>query len=101
MLTKGQIRESAIMELTWRGVKCWRQNNIAVRGRTFIGELGLPDIIGHHRQTGLFVGAEVKTITDKLSGAQKKFLADLKDAGGLSLIATEEKGIVVLKEFVL
>lgn len=99
-LTKGQIRESAIQELTLRGVHCWKQNNLAVRGRKFIGEEGLPDIIGFVKSTGQFVGCEVKTVGDRLSDGQKGFLLRLSVAGGVALIAKQsDAGAVILEPF--
>lgn len=98
-LTKGEIRASAIKELQYRGVTCWKQNNLAVRGRIFIGERGLPDVIGFTK-TAVFVGCEIKTLNDRLSDEQKKFLTNLKKAGGVALIARQSNtGAVVLEEW--
>lgn len=49
-LTKGFIRESAIKELTWRGNTVWIQNNLAVKGRKFIGKRGQADVIGYRNK---------------------------------------------------
>lgn len=98
-LTKGTIRESAIKELTWRGATVWPQNNLAVPGRKFIGRRGVADIIGFTR-AGLFLAAEVKTINDRLSDDQIKFLNDVKKAGGLAYIACQSAtGQVELREW--
>lgn len=97
-LTKATIRESAIKELTWRGMDVWRQNNIAVRGRTFIGRLGVSDIIGITKD-GRWVACEVKTLNDRLSDDQIKFLNDIKTSGGLAFIACQEGGRIVVKEW--
>jgi len=99
ILTKGEIRKSALIELKLRGVNCWPQNNLAVRGRKFIGRLGVSDIIGFHSKTGVFVACEVKTVTDKFSDDQKQFLSEVKKAGGIAMIATQQYNQVILKEW--
>lgn len=99
MLTKGQIRASAIKEMEYRQVSCWIQNNHPTPGRAFIGRKGVPDVIGIS-PAGLFVGCEVKTLTDKLSMDQIEFLDNLENRGGIAIIATENKhGHVVLVEW--
>lgn len=99
MLTKSHIRKIAIDILTLRGLKVWKQNNIAVRGRKFIGEYGVGDVIGWHKKTGVFCGCEVKTLSDTLSNDQITWLTNLTNAGGIALIATEQSAQVVLIEF--
>lgn len=97
-LTKGEIRESAITELTYRGVYCWKQNNLAVRKRAFIGERGLPDVIGYVKATGVFCACEIKTLNDRLSDDQIRFLQNLKAAGGIAIVAKQNiTGHVVLE----
>lgn len=89
LLTKGEITKSALTELKLRGVNAWMQNNLAVRGRKFIGRKGVSDIMGFHSRTGLIVACEVKTINDTFSDEQKEFLTEVKNAGGIALIATQ------------
>lgn len=96
-LTKGQITKSALTELNLRGVTCWAQNNLAVRGRKFIGRKGVSDIIGFTRNTGLFVVCEVKTINDTFSDEQKEFLTEVKNAGGIAVFATQVGNQVVIR----
>lgn len=95
-LTKATIRASAIKELTWRGYDVWINNNIAVRGRAFIGRLGVSDIIGITRD-GRWVVAEIKTLNDSLSSNQITFLNDVKKAGGEAYIAHQVGNRVELK----
>lgn len=86
--------------LTARGCKVWRQNNLAVVGRRFTGLYGVPDLIGFHLKTGVFVGCEVKAHGDKLSDYQKLFLSELLLAGGFALLAIEgDRGNVILKDY--
>lgn len=102
ILTKGEISDSALKELRFRKVYCWLQNNIAVRGRSFRGELGLPDIIGIDETTGLWVVAEVKTIRDIISDDQRKFLNRVVKSGGKAFIAKQsDTGAVILEEWTI
>jgi hypothetical protein len=97
-LTKATIRESALKELTWRGYDVWIQNNIAVRGRKFIGRRGVPDIIGITKDAR-WVVCEVKTLNDRLSDDQIDFLNSVKKAGGEVYIAHQVGNQVELKEW--
>lgn len=97
-LTKAHIRASAITELAYRGYNVWRNNNIAVRGRTFIGRLGVSDLIGITKD-GRWVACEIKTLSDRLSKDQIDFLNDIKNAGGEAFIATQEGTRVVIKKW--
>lgn len=97
-LSKSHIRASAITELTWRGHTVWRQNNIAVRGRTFIGRLGVSDVIGITKD-GRWVACEIKTLSDRLSDDQILFLNDIKKTGGEAYIAHQVGNRVELKEW--
>lgn len=97
-LTKGEIRASAIKELTWRGHTVWINNNLAVRKRKFIGRLGVSDVIGITKD-GRWVACEIKTLNDRLSNDQIDFLNDVKKAGGIALIACQEGSRVELKEW--
>lgn len=97
-LTKAHIRASAITELTWRGHTVWIQNNLAVKGRKFIGRRGVADIIGITKD-GRWVVAEVKTLNDTLSPDQITFLNDIKKAGGEAYTAIQVGSQVELKEW--
>ena len=99
-LTISTIRESAIRELTWRGNTVWVQNNLAVRGRKFIGKRGQSDVIGFRNCDAVMVVCEVKTIGDRLSDDQIKFLNDIKRAGGIAYLACQSAtGAVELREW--
>lgn len=97
-LSKGHIRASAIKELTWRGHTVWINNNLAVRKRKFIGRLGVSDVIGITKD-GRWVACEIKTLNDRLSHDQIKFLNDVKKAGGLAYIACQAGSRVELREW--
>jgi len=89
-LTAGEITSSALTELSLRGWECWRQNQIRVPGRNFVGRLGLTDILGFNRRTGIILLCEVKTINDELSDDQITLLCQVKTAGGMALVATDD-----------
>lgn len=96
-MTKGEIRESALKELRYRRCTVWPQNNLAVRGRRFIGRKGVADVIGF-TERGLFVACEIKTVGDVLSDDQIEFLNDVKNSGGAAMIAKQSKtGAVILE----
>lgn len=98
-LTKAQIRATAIKMLTWSQCTVWVQNNLAVRGRKFIGKRGQSDLMGFRNKDGVIVACEIKTLNDRLSDDQILFLNDVKRAGGLAYIACQEGSQVVLKEW--
>jgi hypothetical protein len=101
ILTKGQIRESAIKELTYRKCIVWPQNNISVRGRKFVGRKGVSDVLGI-TPAGLFLACEIKTVNDFLSDDQIDFLNDITRSGGCAYIAKQsDNGQVVLVEWVI
>lgn len=98
-LTAGQITKVAIMILESRKCFVWRSNNLPVPGRKFTGLKGVSDICGFHKVTGVAVYCEVKTVNDRFSEYQVNFMERAKKAGCHCLIATEEKGNVVIKEW--
>ncbi len=92
--TASQITAYVLEVLPLYGFDVWRQNNHATKGRSFIGRKGLPDVIGFHRKTGLFVAVEVKAGKDNLSPEQVEFLASLNRSGGLGVVATDRKNFL-------
>lgn len=100
-LDKGHIRKIALEILKLRGFRVWPQNNVrAVRGRSFVGQKGVSDIIGWQIHTGLLCFAEVKTLTDKLSEDQIELLSSLHQSGGIALIATQSGTGVTIVPFI-
>lgn len=97
-LTKATIRASAIAEMEWKGHSIWIQNNLAVKGRKFIGRRGQSDLVGFTKY-GQFLAVEVKTLNDRLSDDQIKFLNDVKKAGGLAYLAVQEGTRVELRDW--
>jgi hypothetical protein len=98
-LTSGIITKQAIEELNNRGCNVWRNNNLAVKGRAFIGLRGVPDIVGFHKFTAVAVYCEVKTINDRMSEHQVNFMYKAKQSGCMCLIATDDNGKVKLTEW--
>lgn len=98
-LSKSVITRDALMELSFRGCFVWRNNNIAIRGRKFIGERGVPDITGFHKKTGVAVYCEVKTINDRFSMDQIIFMNRAKLAGCHCLVASDDNGKTKISEW--
>ena len=92
--TASELTEYALHQLTMMGFTAWRQNNLAVRGRKFIGKKGMPDIIGYDSE-GCAVWCEVKTINDKISEHQIDFMTDAMHAGCRVLICMQDKELMV------
>jgi hypothetical protein len=71
--------------------RVWRNNNIAVKGRKFIGKKGVPDIVGYDKN-GIAIYCEVKSGKDKLSEEQIAFMTHATSMGCRTLIATDKDG---------
>lgn len=93
-----QLTKWALVVLTTKGCKVWRQNNLAAPGRKFIGMRGLPDVVGYDAE-GHAVYCEVKAVGDKLSDAQIAFMSDASKAGCKTFIAYEHNGAMMLKQW--
>lgn len=98
-LTASQITKAALIMLEMRGYYVWRNNNLPVPGRKFIGERGVADITGFQKNSGVALYCEVKTVNDRFSDYQKNFMNRAVTAGCHCLVATEESGKVVLKDW--
>jgi len=97
--TASKLTEYALYELAMMGFTVWRQNNLSVPGRKFIGKRGMSDIIGYD-EGGYAVYCEVKTINDKLSQHQIDFMTDATDAGCRVFICMQDKDFnVTLKNW--
>ena len=97
-MTANELTKEAIKTLNKNSAFVWRNNNLAVKGRTFIGLKGVPDIVGFTNQ-GVAVYCETKAIGDKLSTYQIAFLNLAKASKCLCYIATEENGNLSLNEY--
>ena len=51
-----------------------------------------PDMVG--QQVAVFVAAEVKTATGRLTGEQQNFLNKVRDAGGLAVVIRSENDTI-------
>lgn len=100
-LTASQITKTAMRLLENNKCFIWRNNNLAVKGRSFIGLKGVPDIVGFQKFTGVAVYCEVKTKSDKFSEYQVNFLNKAKTSGCHCLVAIDQDGEVILKEWPL
>lgn len=89
-LTASDLTKSALIELGYRNIIAWRNNNVrAVPGRIFTGRKGVSDIIGFHKKTGVFFAGEVKSGKDKLSIDQIEFLQQVSLSGGIAVVIHE------------
>ena len=92
-MTTGDITKHALRVLDLMGFEAWRNNNLAVKGRKFIGKRGVSDIIGFDRLSGkgTFMLCEVKNEGDELSEDQIKLLDEATAAGCKCFIARVDK----------
>ena len=88
-MTASDLTKMMLDYLKERGNDVWRNNNLAVKGRLFIGRKGVPDIIGYGKKYGQFIGCEVKAIGDRVSPEQMSFLINLAMAGGIAMICQQ------------
>ena len=95
-----KITQIAINLLTLHNYEVWRQNNLAVKGRAFIGKKGIGDISGYCKQFGWRVECEVKSIGDKLSDEQVEFMTNLHNSSGCAFIAHQLENKVVISRFI-
>lgn len=86
-LTAGEIAKDVIKGMTERGFSCWRNNNIAVPGRKFIGRKGVSDIAGFNKSNGVALYVEVKAHGDRLSDEQIQFLSEVVRSGAWAFLA--------------
>lgn len=98
-MTANEITALALKELDKRDCEVWRQNQLRVKGRKFRGRLGLSDIQGFQRNTGLAVYCEVKAGEDSLSDDQIDFLNKAQRAGCVCLVATNYGKQLLIYEY--
>lgn len=85
-ISANTLTKQALKILDMKGYEVWRNNNLAVRGRTFNGRRGVSDITGFHRSTGKFIACEVKAGKDRLTVDQAYFLDGVRKAGGIAIV---------------
>lgn len=95
-ITAAQLTKWAIVVLTTKGFTVWRQNNLAVPGRKFIGLKGVPDVIGYDKE-GRAVYCEVKAGEDRLSEAQIDFMSSASKAGCRTYISHDKGGAMTIQ----
>ena len=88
-MTASDLTKMMMDYLKERGNDVWRNNNLAVKGRSFIGRKGVSDVIGYSKKYGQFIGCEVKAIGDRVSPEQLSFLINLAMAGGIAMICQQ------------
>lgn len=96
--TASELTKMMIDYLNSKGMEVWRNNNLAVKGRAFIGRKGVPDIIGYDRKHGQFVGCEIKKLGDRISPEQFSFLTHLGMTGGASMLCSQISNETIILE---
>ena len=94
-MTASELTKWAIAILDLRHSTVWRNNNLAVKGRKFIGRKGVPDVIGWDRRDGRAVWCEIKTKNDRLSEDQIRFLDEANKAGCHCYMVTFNKSAIL------
>lgn len=97
--TAGEITDHAIKFLTAFGYKCWRNNNLAVKGRKFTGQKGVGDISGYKLHTGQRLECEVKKKGDTIKKEQREFLTEAKANNCHVYLATQKGEEIVIEKF--
>jgi len=93
MTNTNALTKSIVDWLNMSGHFVWRNNNAAVYDptrkvfRSNSTKKGIADIIGAHRDNGKLIAIEVKVGKDRLTPEQVAFLNDVKQRGGISLVA--------------
>ncbi len=87
-MTHGELKKAAMKVLTQAGCKVWSNSTGRFRGYQ-MGLKGVPDIIGLHLRSGLFIAVDAKAGSDKLSEAQAQFLNSVHRAGGFAFEARD------------
>lgn len=92
-MSEAAIQRQILDWLKAKGIFHWRQNTGVGRGFTRYGINGCSDILGilkmdpKYAPIGRFFAIEVKAPKGKPSKDQEKFLADVKRAGGIAIVA--------------
>lgn len=76
-----------------RGHHAWRNNSgvlpITSKGKSRmikIGQKGLPDVLGYHKETGRLIAIECKVGRNKLSPAQEERIEHMKACNVLAFV---------------
>lgn len=92
-VSANDLTKHVLKILDLKGFKAWRNNTTGVydptkkifrRNPALLK--GVPDVLGYHKKTALFICVEVKSGKDKLSQEQINFLNDVKLSGGLQFV---------------
>lgn len=91
------IQNSILEYLTLRGHLCWRNNSGKVKTANRYIQLapkGSPDIIGIHKDTGAFIGLEVKKPGKKPTEEQMRFREEIAGRGGIAGVVCSLEDVV-------
>ena len=95
-VTANGMTKHIIFRLQSVGFNVWNQYNGGVydpkKGiyrKNPLFKKGIPDVIGFHRKTGIFIGIEVKVGKDKESLHQTMMLKEIIDSGAFGFVARD------------
>lgn len=105
------IQRAILDYLCYRGIMCWRENNMASplhgAGNKIVGfkhgdphRKGIPDILGILPKTGRLIGIEVKSDIGKQSADQKLFQERMEKQGAIYILARSIDDVeAILRQF--
>ena len=93
-LKEVEIQKQILAVLKNLRIKAWRSNNIAVKGRKFIGLKGVPDILGVLPPHGTMLAIEVKTEKGIQSDEQREFQAMCVENGAVYILARSIQDVI-------
>lgn len=97
-MTASELTKLTLKICSIYGATAWRQNNTrAVKGRTFNGKKGVPDVIGFTK-AAIFIGAEIKAGKDTMSSEQSDFQKDLSKKNGIAIVIRSRADIERLEK---
>lgn len=97
-MTAAELTKWAKEQLTDKGMRVNRVNNIPVRRRKGTVQKGWADLQGYS-EDGIYVACEVKTKNDRLSPEQTERLQDIVNCGGYAYLCMEDKEGAILIPF--
>jgi len=93
-ISENAVTNEIIEYLSWKGIYCWKNKNIATfdtKTKRFrrLGKYeirGVSDILGIMKD-GKMLAIECKTGYNKASDVQKEFIANINKSGGIAFVA--------------
>ena len=101
--TEADVQRTILDYLHMKGHGAWRINTQGVpmwgKKQAFVGMRpspmkGIADIIGLHKDNGLFFAIEVKSKTGKASSEQLEFLSEVRLRSGIGIVARSLEDVI-------